>query len=354
MRIGCVYLAVAALAAAQQNPNLLLHQDFEDQVAGWTTMGAGGAIRVVSQPGQAHAGNYALAFTYEIKPRQIAAAIFPAPPSLARMQRLRFWMKIDHVSPVGVLLSEVKPGGGNYVAWVWPQANVWQEVELTPADFTVADGPNDPKDSDGKLDLDQLQGIGIFDLAGFFPALSASAAVGMHTIWIDDFEAFDGPPPAPVDMRIDSFDRGFLSWIATAGADLKPASAANPLGEAALQASYEQNDDPFPSFVRRVGNFDLSRATRLDFDIASEKEATIGISLEMKKPGVAQGPRFNLPVYPPAGREVFHVSVKLEDFQGEGKLDPAQLKSLILTDTSAAGSGSMGRNTIWIGKLEFR
>ena len=121
-----------------------------------------------------------------------------------------------------------------------------------------------------------------------------------------------------------------------------------------MQASYEQTEEPFPSLVRRLGNFDLAKATRLEFDIASEKEATIAIGLEMKRPGAPQGPRFTLPIYPPGEREVFHVSIKLEDFQGQGKLDPAQLKTLILTDTSAAGGGSSGKNTLWIGKLEFR
>jgi hypothetical protein len=355
MRTIYLYLAAASIALAQQNPDVLLHQDFEEPLTAWTTMGAGGAIRIVNGPGQAHRGNGALAFSYEIKPRQAAMAILPTTPALARMQKLDFWLKTDHASPVAVLLSEQKPGG-NYVAWFWPQANVWQEVELSLADFILSDGPNDPKDPDGKLDLDQVQGIGIFDLATFFPLLSApgSPHAGAHTLWIDDFEAVAGPPAAETGMRIDSFDRGLLSWITTSGAELKLAPATNPLGEPAMQAAYEQTEEPFPSLVRRLGNADLSKATRLDFDIASEQEATIAIGLELKRPGFPQGPRFNLPVYPPGKREVFHVSVKLDDFQGQGKLDPAMLKTLSLTDASAAGSGNMGRNTIWIGKLEFR
>jgi hypothetical protein len=70
----------------------------------------------------------------------------------------------------------------------------------------------------------------------------------------------------------------------------------------------------------------------------------------VNRPGAAQGPRFTLPIYPPGKREAFHVSVKLEDFQGQGALDPSQLKTLIVTDPSGAGI----RNRIWIGKPEFR
>jgi hypothetical protein len=350
-------IAAATLAGAQQNSEILLHQDFEGQLSGWSTIGPEGVVRIVKDPGAAHGGTGTLAFTYEIKPGQIAAAVLPATPALARMESLRFWLKIDRQAPVGVLFSERKPGGGNYTAVVWAPANGWQLVELTPTDFVLAEGPDDPKDPDGKLDLDQLQGIGIFDLSGFFraPNGQAAGAAGPHTIWIDDFDALAGPTPAPTSaLRIDSFDRGFLSWIATAATDLKIAPAANPLAEPAMQASYEQTEEPFPSLVRRLSNFDLSKATRLEFDIASDKEATIAIGLETHRPGAAQGPRFNLPIYPPGDREVFHVSVKLDDFQGQGKLDPAQLRTVILTDASAANSGSLGRNTIWIGKLEFR
>jgi hypothetical protein len=347
--------AAATFAGAQQNSEILLHQDFEGQLSGWSTIGREAAVRIVKDPGAAHRGTGALAFTYEIKPGQIAAAVLPATPALTRMERLRFWLKTDRQTPVGVLLSERRPGGGNYTAIVWAPADTWQLVELTPADFVLADGPNDPRDSDGKLDLDQLQGIGIFDLSGFFPAPveAAADAAGPHTIWIDDLDAIAGPPASTSGLHIDGFDRGFLSWIATAAIDLELAPAANPLGEPAMQASYTQTEDPFPSLVRRLSNFDLSKATRLEFDIASEKEATIAIGLEVHRPGAAQGPRFSLPIYPPGNREVFHVSIKLDDFQGQGKLDPAQLKMVVLTDASAA-NGSQGRNTIWIGKLEFR
>jgi hypothetical protein len=46
--------------------------------------------------------------------------------------------------------------------------------------------------------------------------------------------------------------------------------------------------------------------------------------------------------------------VKLEDFQGQGKLDPALLKTLIVTDPAGAGDGAGTHNRIWIGKVEFR
>jgi hypothetical protein len=109
-----------------------------------------------------------------------------------------------------------------------------------------------------------------------------------------------------------------------------------------------------PVLLRRIANHDLAKAVRLDFDVASDEETTLVVALEIKRPGASQGPRFTLPIFPPGNREVFHVSVKLEDFQGQGKLDPAQLKTLIVTDPAGAGDSVGTHNRIWIGKVEFR
>src|SRR5580658_10563226 len=204
MRSFIVLFAVL-VASAQQTPEVLVHQDFETDPTVWSAVGLGSSVSITHLPGQAHSGNSALAFSYQLKRGQIAAAVTPASPKLAKMQRLRFWVKTDHDTPGAVLLSETKPGGGNYTAWFWAPANTWQQIEMSPADFVLSDGPQDPKDADGKLDLDQLQGVGILDLGLFFPAVpsAAPANAGAHTMFIDDFEALGGPASAaPSSMQI--------------------------------------------------------------------------------------------------------------------------------------------------------
>jgi hypothetical protein len=115
----------------------------------------------------------------------------------------------------------------------------------------------------------------------------------------------------------------------------------------ALQAKYAQAEGQFEVLLRPLSNMDLSKATRLAFDIASEHESTLIVSMELK-----QGARYNQTIYPPGGRERFHVNLKLSDFEGPGKLDPTKLKSLWITDVTAAAGGATGNNTIWIGKVE--
>jgi hypothetical protein len=351
MRWFCLLLVLVWVPvcpiAAQTKSDILLRQTFDTDTGGWIVIGQGGGVRVE---------NGRLAFSYELKPKQFALAALPAAPGLARLQRLRFRVMADHATALAVLLSEKKPGGGNYTATFWAPANTWQQVELTPADFSVSDGPNDPVDADGRLDLDAVEGIGLADVAQLFltqadnpdfPVI-VDRATGSHTLLLDDFELLAGPGPArAASLAIDRFDRGFLEWITMGGMQLRIAPNENPLGMPAMEAAYMQTEGHYGLLLRRLANLDLSKATRLAFDVASEREATLVVSLETKK-----GQRFNLTIFPPGKREVFHVSLRLADFEGQGRLEPGQLKSIAITDISAAGGGTEQANTIWIGKVE--
>jgi len=345
MRLLTTVLLGALAATAQQSSDVLLRQTFETDTAGWVAMGVGAAVQ---------ATNHALSLTYEPRPKQIAAAVLPASPAFDRFQRLRFRARTDYDTAVGVILSEKEPGG-RYMASFWSPANTWQEIELTPADFIVNDGPGDPVDADGKLDTDSLQGIGIFDLGEFFGALPDNPEFpvvinrpsGMHSILLEDFRVLSSPRQRPSAGVIDVFDRDFLRWLTLGGMDLRLSDSGNPLRMRALQARYQQVEGQFEVLLRPLSNIDLSKATRLAFDIASEHESTLVVSLELK-----QGARYNLTIYPPGGRELFHVNLKLADFEGPGTLDPAKLKSLGITDITAASGGAPATNTIWIGKVE--
>ena len=347
----CLVLLLAPVSvypiAAQTESDILLRQVFDTDTAGWLAIGQGGGVRVE---------NGSLAFSYEVKAKQFALAVLPAPPGLARLQRLRFRIKADHATALAVFLSEKKPGGGNYTATFWAPADTWQQVELTPADFSVSDGPNDPVDADGRLDLDAVEGIGLTDVAQFFlsraenpdfPAI-VDRATGRHTVLVEGFELLGGSGPArAVGLAIDGFDRGFLEWITMGGVQLRMAPRENPLGVPAMEAAYVQAEGHYGVLLRRLGNLDLSKATRLAFDVASEREATLVVSLETKR-----GQRFHLQIFPPGKREVFRVNLRLADFEGPGRLEPGQLKSIAITDISAAGGGVELANTIWIGKME--
>jgi hypothetical protein len=343
MRLLVTFL-LGALAAAQQNPEILLRQTFETGTSGWVALGPGTGVK---------AANHALTFTYEPAAKQTAAAFMLATPEFAHFAQLHLRIKSDYDTALAVALTEKVPGG-RYLAWFWAPANTWQNIELTPADFVLADRPKDPPDPDGKLDIDSLAGLAIFDLAQVFGTLETpdfpiviARPSGTHNIQVEDFQLLRRASPRSAAGVVDMFDRDFLQWVTLGGMDLKLSTGQNPLGTRALEAHYEQAEGQFELLTRRLSNLDLSKATRLSFDIASQREATLILSLEQKG-----GRRHNLTIYPPGAREVFHVNVKLSDFEGTGKLDPSQLKTLTITDITAAAGGATASNTIWIGKVE--
>jgi hypothetical protein len=360
MRTVWLLCFAAVSAFAQKESNALLFQTFDKDASGWTAMGDGAEVRTTRDAARVRTGHAALEFSYEIAPKRFAGAVLGAPVSIGRMGSLRFWARSDHNTALGVLLSEKKPGGGNYAAWFWAPANAWQAIELSPADFTVTDGPKDPVDPDGKLDLDQVEGIAVFDLAQYFSQwppnpglpLGVAAQSGRHSLLVDSFEVSGDAPQraaaAAGTVPIDLPGRGFLQWVAPGEMELKPSAADGPLGAGALQASYQPVDGRIEILVRRVANAPLAQAKRLVFDVASEREATLLVVLEMTQPGGGAGPRFTMPVYPPGGREVFHVDLKLEDFQGAGQFDPARWRTLAILDMTGADGGP---NTLWIGNV---
>jgi hypothetical protein len=346
MRASCLFLIFGAVALAQSESDVLLRQSFASDTAGWAAFGQGGGVRAVEG---------SLEFSYEVKAKQFAMAALPAPPQTARLRRLRFRVKTDHDTAIALLLTEKKPGGGNYIATFSCAANAWQPIELTPADFSATDGPNDPVDADGKLDLDQVEGIGFIDLAEFFVSQLQDSQVpimidrhtGPHKLLLSNFEMLSGSGlPARSSLAIDSFDRGFVEWATLGGMKLKLAAQDNPLKMGAMQADYQQIAGPIGVIVHRLSHLDLSQATGIAFDIASKVDATVVVSLELK-----DGRRFHQTIYPPPNSEVFHVNLKFSDFEGTGSLEPSKLKALSMTDVAGV-EGNTGPNTLWIGKVE--
>ena len=102
---------------------------------------------------------------------------------LAGMTHLQFRVKSDVDTMLAVMLSETRPGG-DYIAIFWSPKDQWQQIDLTPADFALNDGPKDPKDPNGRLDVDQVQGVAIFDAGQFF---KQGAAGGDHKLQWENF-----------------------------------------------------------------------------------------------------------------------------------------------------------------------
>src|SRR5579872_4528008 len=126
-------------------------QDFEETTGGWSTIGAGATITITHDPAHVKTGKGALQLNYHVEKGSFSALTLPLQPgALTGIQALRFWIMADTTTPMMMVLQE--RDGGRYNAVFTAPGGRWQEVLLSPSDFTLSTDPNDPKDPDHKLD----------------------------------------------------------------------------------------------------------------------------------------------------------------------------------------------------------
>jgi hypothetical protein len=337
--------------------NTLLRQTFEDGTAGWVAVGPSGAVRVTHE--DVKNGSGALAFDYTVGAPPAVAALPLNGTSIAQMDALHFWMKTDLPTALGVVINEKRPGG-NYTAICWSTGNTWQRVELRPGDFHLNEGPNDPADTDGKLDLDAAQNIGIIDLRTVLGSktdpdlpIVVESHAGKHSLFLDDFEILSGVSNPPRDPAVlDDFATPQLRWLTLGGVELKPEGAG-------MRALYQQMAERSVLMLRPLGNVDLRGKEWLAFDIASERPAQLLMSFEERAPGKPQGPRYNALVEVVGGGKVNHREILLEAFEygpdspadPDGVLDPNQLKHFSIMDVTGTITHETVKNSLWIGNI---
>ena len=350
-------------------------QTFEEGDEGWIAYGTDAHVEVVHDAAAVKNGAAALALRYTFNPGQYGSAVLPLESGeLGNVDRLRFSIKADHSTSIIIVLTEKQPGGGYYSSWFWCPKDQWVNVSLTPQDFTLNQGPSEPADSNGRLDLADVRGVGISDLGQAYQTLGADPnypvvvdkVTGTHVVFLDDFEwtVSNGTAPSGpwTDRRIGHPDRGFVTWIALGGTDLAVVDATSPLREAGFSASYQQTAGHYVSLAHSLLDHDLRGIQSLGTTIASVNDANLMIYLEEKKPGSYLGPRYARPLAVPGGNMPTAITFALSEFKpdtagmtdGNGKLDADQLKSLSIVDVTAADGRPPKPNTLWIGPVTGR
>jgi hypothetical protein len=333
----------------------LLRQTFDDGTPGWIAGGKGGSLRVAREAADVKNGTGALAFDYTIGAGMAIAALPLRGVDTAHLDAIRFWVKTDMPTALAVVLSEKKPGG-NYTAICWSTGNTWQQVELKPSDFSLSDGPNDPADPDGKLDVDALENIGLLDMNSFFGArvdpnspFVVEPHAGKHTLFVDDFELWTGSAYAAKDpLVVDDFSSPQLQWLTRGGAELRAENGG-------MRAIYQMPEEQSIFLLRNLSHVDLRGKEWLAFDVSSEQPVELIMTFEMRVPGRPQGARYNASIEVEGGGKVNHREVLLSVFgDGQGELPPIQwdkLKNFSIVDVTAQTQHGTGKNSLWIGNI---
>ena len=356
-------LALAAGAAFAQKPTTdIIKTSFEDGDGGWITFGGEGKVSVTGDAAQVKEGKAALRYDYPVAKGKVSFLAHGVPDGgLAGMKSIRLWLRADY--PSAVILSLQEKEGGRYNAGFSLPANEWQRIELTLDDFYLSDGPDDPKDPEGKLDLEKVDGLGIADLSQIFvqfdnPMVEKLLGVkpGPHTLYLDEFliseEALPGAAQPDDSTRLDTFRRPQTAWLGVFGARVSNVEA-KPLNGRGLQAAYRQAPDAFPGAIRAIKRGSLAGAARLAFDVASVRPAELMVQVEE-----AGGGKYKAQVSVEGGstaksREIAFTDMKAADDSKDtnDKLDLDQVKQIVVLDIAGAVNQVDQENTLWLSNL---
>ena len=363
-----IWTLTALMASLASGPvgaqTTLIKHSFDESVEGWTAFGDSASISVTNDAANVKSGKGALKFAYKLAKGEIDALALPTPNAmLGKMKSLRFWIKSDHVSPFIVSLAEHE--GGKYNAVFTAPSNKWQLVELAPTDFLLAVDKNDPKDPNGKLDLDQVENLTMVDVGTFFAQSDNGELTkifnikpGAHTVYLDDFAVTEDIVPAAAnslngDFRIDTFVHPQVAWIGLGTLSISAADG-KPLDGRGIKVEYHQTPMAFAGIIRGISKGKLTGATKLSFDLASTKPAKFIVQLEE-----VSGGKYNYTMVSLDGGGVakrvelpFSEFTASEDSKDDnGKLDLDQVKSILILDISGGLENADSDNTLWLGVI---
>ena len=324
----------------------LLHQTFEDDGGGWQAAGVGAKVTLAHGADVAKEGEGALRIDYTVAQGTMGFALMPVPDrQLAEMKSIKFWLKCDHAAPIALVFQEKDEG--RYVATFSVPANTWQAVELSPSDFILTTGPDDPKDPDGKLEMEKVSHLGLIDLGQIYAqagdtdlARALGAAFGPHVLFVDEIVAGSealptGDPVKPEHVAVDRFLHPQADWACLGGAELG-VKRGDPLGDGHLSARYHQSPGKIVGWIKALSPGLLTGMNRLDFRVASQVPAILLVQLED-----TLGGKYNTIVKAIGSGESETIRLQFADFNvaddskvKDGHLDLSKVKQLLIADAS--------------------
>jgi hypothetical protein len=335
-----------------------IHDTFEDGANGWQVLYKDGADNktdpLTTTKKTVHSGQGALQFDYEIKPGGFRIAMRPIHQGdLAGAGTISFWVYSDHQATLTVMLSE--HAGGQYRASFSAPRGEWQKVTLAPADFVLNTGANDPKDPDGKLDMDQIEGFGITDLAMLFAQSPEfltlfSVPVGQHTVYIDDVEISAAKLPATV--GIDDFARPQINW-AVLGTASVARKTGPPIGGPSMQVDYQVAPARLLALAHSIAPHALAGKQGIAFSATASKAATFIVQFED-----SEGGKFNTTIEVPAGSpKKFHIALNAlkvaDDSKSQDKLAVDKVTQVLLIDIAGISATAPVDNVLTLGPVDI-
>ena len=374
-------LAGSVVDARQDAEKKIAVADFEGDLGEWTAMRLGEAgvgpdtdskVAITRDAGSVKSGKGALSYTYDITPKTVRVLALQKPMDLTGMKSLRLWVKTSQATAVVIGLADAS--GASYQTSAHCAAGKWQEIAVNLDELIVDDPAKDPN---GKLDLDQVGSLTIFDIGGFL-ALFLPDMKGTRTIALDDV-AFSSKPVVlttgatqvtkvvPIHL-VDNFESPVIRWLPIS-VDFSEAPKFSLFeagvavdkdvpdggGRQSLKFYHPRKGRKIHGILRNLEKIDLSKATALDLSVKASHDGTYFVAIEEKG-----GARYNKKLDLLLG-DWKSYSWKLSDFtlaedsrDDNGKLDPDQIKQITIADVTALMGGNEADEVhLWVDNVIF-
>lgn len=347
-------------------------------------------VGVTDKANQVKTGKGSLYYIYNVVPKNVNVLATMRPLALEGMRSLRFRLKCDTASLIALALRE--EGGARYQTTFYCPAGQWQQVAFDLSEFTLADDSPDPN---GRLDLDQLQGMFLADVSGYLIEMLGGQQ-GARVLWLDDFEYSSQPGAATAtagaaedgSQAIDSFDSGVFRWVPllldVTGGQLKAGLSDAPLsfgegapakvqadgaagavpaagvpaagGSKSLTTTYKREPGKIQGWLRSLLAGDLKTAASISLALKTSGDGLFLLSVTEK-----DNSRYQQLIELKAADGWKKLSYALSDFKladdstdENNALDTAQIKEISLADLSAMlPGGGQGDNTLWLDEVRF-
>lgn len=339
--------------------------DFETETGGWLTADPQGEVSLCKDPAHVQSGTGSLQFSFT--PR-VANGDMPGTllvgSDAAGAQSWHFAIQSSTGGPLIALLREQNEA--TYVYMFYLPANEWQVLDLPLADFHLEDSS---KDDNGKLDPDQVTGLGFIDpgqwlmqsaQTGKFPFYFA--APSHRDIWLDDVKLMSEPekrmaaaqgPNGAEAVMIEDCDAEAGYWMVLGGQNLKVRRDGDQAANgSSLRLDYGLAPKTLLAVSRQIAIGSLKGATRLAFSARSGADCKLVVSVE--KPNKA---RYSAVVEVPAGNwqqyTVLLRDMKLDDDSRDpdGGLQPEKIRSVQFLDGTALFGEKETANTLWLDEV---
>lgn len=356
-------LTICNIGNAVQNGTTVLQHDFEESTGTWTTLGNDASLGHTKDAANVKEGKGALEFKYEVKQGGINFLMLPVHAGqIAKAKAFRFWIKTSAAAPMVFTIAEAE--GGRWNAIFSCHADKWQKVELGIEDFELGVGQDQPKDANGKLDLDKVESASLVDIAQLlmqggeqlldFLGLKS----GAKKMYLDGFQVSEDALAKSTTLKagegsFDTYTRPQLAWLLLGNVEVSKVTG-EPLTGAGIKFVYKQEQNRVVGMSKFISPGTLTGGKSLHIVAAAKKPTKLVAQLEE-----GSGGKYNVFFDIPAGGKKTDLEAAYADFvpaedskDDNAKLDLDQVKQFTLIDMTGILDQATEENTLWLGIIK--